>query len=107
MTSICSNLKEGIDKVVQEAKTELRTEFVVIINRKVVPLKARVEAKVNKVHQDTTSLLEELKATMAVVCESQRKMGQAMERMSNELQEIVQRDADTEREEEIDPLPIG
>ena len=32
-------------------------------------------------------------------------MGQAKERMSNELQELVQRDAGINGEEEIDPLP--
>ena len=64
-----------------------------------------MEAKVNEVRQDTTSLLEELKTTMAAVRESQEKMGQTMERMSNELQELVQKDARTEGEEETDPLP--
>ena len=85
VTSIRSDLKEQINGAVHEAKTELRTEFATMINQKVVSLEARVEAKVNEVRQDTTSLLEELKATVAVVCESQEKMGQAMERMSNEL----------------------
>ena len=69
-------------------------------------MEARVEAKINEVQQDTTSLLEELKTTVATVHESQEKMGQAMERMSNELQELVQRDAGIEGEEEIDPLLV-
>ena len=50
-------------------KAELRTEFA-MINQKVVSLEARVESKVNEVRKDTTSLLEDLKATMVVVCES-------------------------------------
>ena len=37
-----------------------------------------MEAKVNEVQQDATSL-EELKTTMAVVRDSQEKMGQALE----------------------------
>ena len=89
MTSIRSNLQEQINRAVQEAKTELRTEFAAMVNRKVVLLEARVEAKVNEVRQDTTSLLEDLKAIVAVVRESQEKMGQAMERMGNELHELV------------------
>ena len=52
-------------------------------------MEAHVEAKVNEVHRDTTSLLEELKTTVAAVCETQEKMGQPMERMSNEVQELV------------------
>ena len=42
---------------------------------------------------------------MAVVRESQEKMGQALERMSNEVQELVQKDAGTEDEEEANPWP--
>ena len=64
-----------------------------------------MEAKINEVRQGTTSLLEELKATVAAVRESQEKMGQALERMSNEVQELVQKDAGTEDEEETDPWP--
>ena len=48
-----------------------------------------MEAKINEVRQGTTSLLEELKTTMAAVHESHEKMGQALERMSNEVQELV------------------
>ena len=105
VTSIWSDLKEQMDRVVQEAKTELRTELVAMLNQKVVLLEARVGVKVNEVRQDTTSLLKELKTTVAAVRESQEKMGQAMERMSNELQELGQRDDGTDGEEETDPLP--
>ena len=59
-----------------------------------------MEAKVNEVCRDTTSLLEELKTTVAAVRESQEKMGQALERMSNEVQELVQRDVGIDGEEE-------
>ena len=104
--SIRPDLKEQIDKAVQEAKTELRTELAAMINRKVVLLETHMEAKINEVRRDTTSLLEELKTTVAVVRESQEKMRQAMERMSNEVQELVQRDAGTNGEEETDPWPV-
>ena len=33
-------------------------------------------------------------------------MGQTMERMSNEVQELVQKDVGIEDEEEIDPFPM-
>ena len=74
-----------------EAKTELRMELASMINQKVVSLETRMEANINEVRQGTTSLLEELKTTVAAVRESQEKMGQALERMSNEVQELVQR----------------
>ena len=64
-----------------------------------------MELKINEVCQDTTSLLEELKTIVAAVRESQEKMGQTMERMSNEVQELVHRDAGIDGEEETDPWP--
>ena len=85
VTFIRSDLQEQINRAKQEAKTELRTELAAMINRRVVSLEARMKAKINEVRQDTTSLLEELKVTMAAVRESQEKMGQAMERMSNKV----------------------
>ena len=53
-----------------EAKTELRTEFAAMFNRKVASQEAHVEAKANEIHQDTTSTLEELESIVAVVRES-------------------------------------
>ena len=85
MTSIHLDLKEQIDRAVLEAKTELRTELAAMINRKVVSLETRMEVKINEVRKGTTSLLEELKTIVAAVHESQEKMGQALERMSNEV----------------------
>ena len=91
VTSIRSDLKEQINRAVQETKTELRTEFVAMLNRKVVPLEARVEAKANEIRQDTASTLEELKSTMVAVRESQERMWWAIDGMSKEVQELVQR----------------
>ena len=70
VTSIRSDLQGQINRALQEAKTKLRTELAAMVNRKMVLLEARVEAKVNEVHQDTASLLEDLKATVAPVHES-------------------------------------
>ena len=103
--SIRPDLKEQIDRAVLEAKTKLRTELAAMINQKVVLLEMRMEAKINEVRQGTTSLLEELKTTVAAGRESQEKMGQTFERMSNKVQELVQKDAGIEDEEETDPWP--
>ena len=75
VTSIRPDLKEQINRAVQEAKTELRTELASLINQKVVSLETCMEAKINEVRQGITSLLEELKTTVAAVRESQEKMG--------------------------------
>ena len=70
MTSIRSDLKEQLDRAVHEAKTELRTEFTAMLNRKVESLEARVEAKASEIHQDIASTLEELKSIVVAICES-------------------------------------
>ena len=71
MTSVHSDLQEQINRVVQEVKTNLRIEFVAMLNKKVVvSLEVCIEAIANEIHQDTTSTLEELKSTWAVVHES-------------------------------------
>ena len=49
VTSIRPDLKEQMDRAVQEAKTEPRTELAAMINQKVVSLEMRMEAKVNEV----------------------------------------------------------
>ena len=49
VTSIHSDLKEQIDRAVQEVKTELRTEFKAALNKKTVLLETYVESKVNEV----------------------------------------------------------
>ena len=73
----------------QEAPKKLRTEFVPRMNQKVVFLEARVEAKANKIHQGTISILEELKSTVATDHESQERMWWGIKGMSEKTQELV------------------
>ena len=74
VTSIRSDLKEQIDRIVQEVKTELRTEFRATLDKKPVWLETYVETRVNEVRQSTTSTLEQLKEIVAAVHESQERM---------------------------------
>ena len=60
-----------------------------MLNRKMVPLEVRVEAKANEIHQDIASILEGLKSIVAAVRESQEKMWQAIDSMSTKVQELV------------------
>ena len=63
-------------------------------------MEARVEAKVNEVHQDTTSTLEELKAMVVAVRESQERMWWAIDGMSKEIQKLVEGDASMDGKED-------
>ena len=87
-------------------KTELRTEFRVALGKKAVLLETYVEMRVNEVRQYITSTLEQLQEIVGTVSESQERMWRAIDRMSGEVQELVQRDTSTEGEEETEPLPV-
>ena len=89
VTSIRSDLQEQINRAVQEVKTELRTEFVAMLNKKLVLLEAHVEAKANEIRQDASSTLEEQKSTIARVYESQERMWRAIDGMRKEVQALV------------------
>ena len=86
-------------------KTELRSEFQAALDKKAVSLETYMEKKVNSIRQDTTSTLEQLKETVVAVRESKEKMWRAIDGMSKEIQDLVQRDAATEGEEETEPMP--
>ena len=88
-------------------KTELRSEFQAALDKKVVSVETYLEIRVNEVHEDTTSTLEQLNEIVAAVCESQEKMWRAIDRMSKEIQELFQRDVGTEGGEETKPLPAN
>ena len=64
-----------------------------------------MESRVNKVRQETSSTLEQLKKTVATTQESQERMGRAIDGMSKDVQELVQKDTGTEEDEDTEPTP--
>ena len=65
-----------------------------------------MESRVNEVRQETSSTLEQLKETIAAVHESQERMWRAIDGMSKDVQELVQKDAGTEEDEDTEPTPV-
>ena len=86
--------------------TDLRTEFRAALDKKAISLETYVETRVNEVRQDTNSTLEQLKETIAAVHESQERMWRAIDGMSKDIQELVQRDTGIDEEDDTEPLPI-
>ena len=68
-------------------------------------LETYVESRVNEVRRETSSNLEQLKETVAAVRESQERMWQAIDGMSKDVQELVQKDTGTEEDEDTEPTP--
>ena len=65
-----------------------------------------MEPKFNKVHQDTTSLLQELKSIVTAIHESQKRMWRIIDSMRKEVQEVVHGDAGTNGGEETEPMLV-
>ena len=103
VTSIRSDLKEKIEWAILEVQTDLRTEFKAALDRKAVLLETYVLSRVNEVRRETSSTLEQLKETVVAVRESQERMWRAIDRMSKDVQELVQKDAGTEEDEDTEP----
>ena len=55
--------------------------------------------------QDTVSILEELKSTLAAVRESQEKMWRAIKSISKEVHVLVLWDVSTNDGEDTEPMP--
>ena len=70
VTSIRSDLKEQIDRAVQEVKTELRTEFKGSLDKKAVLLEMYVEMRVNEDRQSTASTLDRVLLYPFISCAS-------------------------------------
>ena len=68
-------------------------------------LETYIESRVNEVHRETSSTLEQLKETVAAVRESQERMWRAIDGMSKDVQALVQKDAGTEEDEDTEPTP--
>ena len=106
VTFIRSAMTEQVDRTLQQVKDDLRTEFQTALENRAVSLETYIQSRVNEVRQETYSTLEILKETVAAVRESQEKMWRAMDGMSNEIQELVQREAGTEQESDTEPTPV-
>ena len=62
---VCSNQKEEAEWVVCNAIVRVKEQILVEVDKKVVALEARMEAKMNKTRQDTITTLQHIKDTMA------------------------------------------
>ena len=66
-----------------------------------------MEARVNQMRKDIASTLEDLKSIVAPVRESQERMWWAIDSMSKEVEELVQRDAGTYGREDTKLMPTN
>ena len=91
----------------EEARTEVKTQLVDVMDRKVASLEAQMEVQYNEVCEETTSTLYETKDQVAAVYQSQEKMLSGIDGMGKELQDPAQGDANTDGKENVEIVLVS
>ena len=89
--------------VVDYINTRLKTEMLTEVDQKMIALETRLMHRMNEDRQTTATRLQEINNLVAAVRDGQQKMWGAIERISKDLQELIQRDVGTNGEDEADP----
>ena len=91
--------------VVAYKGNELRTEVTSAVDQKMMALETRLMGHINGSRQTMAIRLQEINDLVTTVRDGQHKMWGAIERISKDLQELVQKDAGTDEEANEDPVP--
>ena len=90
MESIRSRQKEEAEAAVGHGISELKTQILQEIDKEITALETKLMVKMNEDHQTTATRLQEIKDSVAAkIQESQQRMWGTIERISNDLQELV------------------
>ena len=100
MESIRFGQKEEAEATMGHGIFELKTQILQEIDKEITVVKTKLMVKMNEDHQTTATRLQEIKDSVAVVQNSQQRMWGTIERISNDLQELVQKDVGTKGEED-------
>ena len=91
---------------------QLKTEIMGEVNQRLTALEMWLTHQMNEDHQTITNRLQGINDLVAAVREGQQKTWGAIERISKDLQELIQKDAGAEEEDKLmkilhQALPIG
>ena len=100
MESIRFGQKEEAEAAVGHGISELKTQILQEIDKEITALETKLMVKMNEDRQTTATRLQEIKDSVEAVQESQQRMWGTIERISSDLQELVQKDAGIEGEED-------
>ena len=107
MESIRSGQKEEAEAAVGHGISELKTQILQEIDKEITTLETKLMVKMNEDRQTTATRLQGIKDSVAVVQESQQRMWGTIERVSNDLQDLVQKDAGTKGEkDDTNQVPV-
>ena len=105
ITKIRSTLKTEAYLVADYKSQQLKTEIMGEVNQKLTALETRFTHQMNEDRQTMANRLKEINNLVAAVQEGQQKTWGAIERISKDLQELIQKEVGTDGEEEEDPVP--
>ena len=88
------------DYKIQELKADISNE----VNQKMMALETRLVHQMNEDRQTMATRLQEINDLVVTVRDGQQKTWGAIERISKDLQELIQKGASTNGEDEEDPV---
>ena len=103
--SIRSTLKKEAYLVVAHRSHELKTEILAEVDQHMTALETHLMNRMNEDRQTTANRLQEINELVAAVRDGQQRIWGAIERISKDLQELIQRDVGIDGEDEADPAP--
>ena len=105
LESIRLNMKTEAYLAVSYKVNELKTEVTSAVDQKMMALETRLMGHINEIRQTMAIRLQEINNLVTTVWDGQHKIWGAIEEISKDLQELVQRDAGTDEEINKDPAP--
>ena len=100
--TVRSTLKTEAYRAVGYKSQELKTEILSEVNQRLTALETCLMHQMNEDRQTMANRLKEINDLVAAVREGQQKTWGAIERISKDLQELIQKDASAEEEDEAD-----
>ena len=105
--TVRSTLKTEAYLAADYKSQQLKTDIMGEVNQKLIALEMRLMHQMNEDRQTMANRLQEINDLVAAVQESQHKTWEAIERINKDLQELIQKEAGTDGEEETDPAPAA
>ena len=104
--AIRSTLKTEAYLATDYKSQELKAEILSEVNQRLTALETRLTHQMSAGRQTMAIRLKEINDLVAVVRDGQQKTWGAIERISKDLQDLIQKDPGTDGEDEEDPVVV-
>ena len=105
--TVRSTLKTEAYLAADYKSQQLKTEIMGEVNQRLTALETHLTHQMNEDRQTMANRLQEINDLVAADREGQQKTWGAIERINKDLQELIQKDAGTDGEDGVDPVPAA